>query len=91
MKRTTIERVEAFVSGASWAFVVASVFFVFKSLLLFGFSLAFLGGFIALFFSLFIILLLDYFRLQQQKLKEIKKQTDLLEQISKNLSGKDRT
>jgi ABC-type lipoprotein release transport system permease subunit len=70
-------------SGVSWAFVflgAVSFFFVFSH---FGFFTGLLGALIGAVVGLFMVLIVEIFHIQIQKLEELKRQTKLLEKISK--------
>ncbi|MDH4944228.1 hypothetical protein [Sulfurimonas sp. C5] len=81
MQKDTFERVISFLLGASWGIILfgaLAMFFIFFS---FGFSLALLVTLLYVIVTLFLVLLLDAFLVNKQRLKELKKQTELLEKI----------
>ena len=70
-----------FLLGASWAFAflgASTLFFLFLHIGLF-YSL--FGSFIGALPGLFFVLLIEYFLMRQEKLDELKKQTQLLEEL----------
>ena len=72
-----------FLLGASWAFALfgASIFFL--SFIHISFFYSFIGFFVGALPGLFFVLLIEYFILAQKKLDELKKQTKLLEELTK--------
>ena len=81
MKPDAFERIIRFLLGASFGIVLfgaISIFFIFFS---FGLSIAFLATLFFIIVSLFLVLLLDAFLVNKERLKEMQKQTKLLEEI----------
>jgi len=72
-----------FLLGASWAFAFAGatiLFFIFLEVDIF---LAIIGGFLGSLPGLFLVLFIEYFLMRQENLQELKKQTKLLEELTK--------
>jgi len=82
MNENSFLRVYAFLKGASWAFVSIGALLVFKFFISFDLILAVFTSFIFVFFALFLLFVLDGIYLRYEQLKEVKKQTKLLEEIS---------
>ncbi len=72
-----------FLLGASWAFALIGASALFFYFLPAGLFYALLGAFFGALPALFMVLLLEYFLMREEKLKELKKQTQLLEQLVK--------
>ncbi len=70
-----------FLLGASWAFALIGASILFFSLLNVGFIYAFIGAFLGALPALFMVLLIEYFLMREEKLKELRKQTKLLEEL----------
>ena len=70
-----------FLLGASWAFALIGAFILFFSLLNVGFIYAFIGAFLGALPALFMVLLIEYFLMREEKLKELRKHTKLLEEL----------
>jgi len=81
MQKDRFDRILSFLLGASWAIVFFGALLIFSALLSLGLSLALFSTIIFIFISLFLILGLDAFTVNRDKLKEMKKQTELLEKI----------
>ncbi len=81
MQKDIYERIISFLLGASWAIVLFGALFTFKIFIVFGVAVAFFSTLLFIIVSLFLILLLDSFEVNKQRLKEAKKQTQLLENI----------
>lgn len=81
MQKDTFERVISFLLGASWGIILFGALALFGFLTHFGFSIAFLITMLYVIVALFLVLLLDALLVNKQRLKEAKKQTELLEQI----------
>ncbi len=81
MQKDKFDRIINFLLGASWAVVIFGALITFKIFLPFGFSFSMFItiGFVVV--SFFMILALDAFAVNRDKLKEMKKQTKLLEKI----------
>ncbi len=81
MQKDIYEKLISFLLGASWAIVLVGALVVFKTFLSFSFSFALLATVFYVIVSLFLILLLDSFGVNKARLREAKKQTELLEKI----------
>jgi len=88
MKHDAFEKLLHLLLGASWAFVLFGAWLTFKTFIVFSFSTAVFVTFIYIFFALFIILALDSFVTNKKRLKEAKKQSELLEKILQHLQNK---
>jgi hypothetical protein len=84
MQEANFNKIVSFLLGASWAIVLFGALIIFKSFLFLGFFTAIFFSIFFVFFSLFIILALDAFVINRKRLEESKKQTKLLEELSKN-------
>ena len=87
MKHEAFSRLLHLLLGAFWAFVIAGALIIFKLFIVFGYSTAVFVTFVYVFFALFIVLALDSFVTNKQRLKEAKKQTELLERILSRLQN----
>ena len=81
MQKDRFDRILSFLLGASWAIVLFGALITFKTLYILGLGLALFSTVLYIFISLFLILGLDAFAINRAKLKEIQKQTQLLEKI----------
>ncbi len=81
MQKDIYDRIIGFLQGASWAIVLFGALFTFQFAILFGFSFALFLTIIYIITALFLILLLDAFMVNKERLREAKKQTELLEKI----------
>lgn len=81
MQKDRFDRILSFLLGASWAIVFFGALITFKSLLVLGLGLAIFSTTLFIFVGLFLILGLDALAVNREKLKEIQKQTKLLEKI----------
>ena len=70
-----------FLLGASWAITFLGAIILFNLFLHVGFIYAFFGFFIGTLPGLICVLVMEYFFMSYEKLKEIKKQTKLLEEL----------
>ena len=70
-----------FLLGASWAFALIGASTLFFSLLNIGIIYAIIGAFLGALPALFMVLLIEYFLMREEKLKELKKHTKLLEAL----------
>jgi len=80
-KRSTFERLISLLQGASWAFVLLGATTFFMVLYPFGLLIAFIGAFIGSLGGLFFVVMFEIANLQVEKLDELKKQTELMEEI----------
>jgi len=81
MQKDIFDRILNFLLGASWAVVFFGALITFKTFIILGFSLSFFITIIFVLVSLFMILALDAFMVNREKLRELKKQTKLLEEF----------
>ena len=81
MQKDIFDRIISFLLGASWAVVFFGALIIFKTFIILGFSLSFFITIIFILISLFMILALDAFMVNKEKLRELKKQTKLLEEF----------
>ncbi len=88
MKKTLLENVISFLLGIFWALLIISALILFKSFYTLGILPALVAVIISSVFWLLFIVLLETLNLQIEKLKEIKKQTEILESIEKRLYGR---
>ena len=70
-----------FLLGASWAFALIGASTLFFSFLNIGFFYSLFGAFFGALPGLFFVLLIEYFLMREEKLRELKKQTKLLEAL----------
>jgi hypothetical protein len=70
-----------FLLGASWAFALLGASTLFFLFLHVGLFYSLFGSFIGALPGLFFVLLIEYFLMRQEKLNELKKQTELLEEL----------
>ncbi|SFV65753.1 hypothetical protein MNB_SV-12-246 [hydrothermal vent metagenome] len=70
-----------FLLGASWAFALIGASTLFFSLLGIGIIYAIFGSFLGSLPGLFMVLLIEYFLMREEKLRELRKQTKLLEEL----------
>ena len=82
MAQTNFEKLLHFLIGAAWAIVLMGALLTFKIFFYFGIAMAVFAVFVFLFFALFVVLALDAFVVNKERLKEAKKQTELLEKIA---------
>ena len=73
--------------GAAWAVVLIGALSTFSSFLKINLFIAVLSAFIGAAPGLLIVLFLEYLVLKSEKLAEMKKQTALMEQMLKTMSG----
>jgi len=88
LKKTLLENVISFLLGIFWALLIISALILFKSFYTLGILPALVAVIISSVFWLLFIVLLETLNLQIEKLKEIKKQTEILESIEKRLYGR---
>lgn len=85
MQKDLFDKIISFLQGASWAVVFFGALITFKLFSSFGFIVTFFITFLYIFVSLFLVLLLDFFAINRKRFVEEKKQTKLLEDISKKI------
>ncbi|MBD3796367.1 MAG: hypothetical protein IE887_01260 [Campylobacterales bacterium] len=81
MQKDTFERIIGFLLGASWGIILFGALLTFFISYHFGFAFAFLITLLYIIISLFLVLILDALLTNKLRLKEDKKQTELLEKI----------
>jgi len=81
MQKDIFDRIISFLLGASWAIVFFGALITFKTFIILGFSLSLFITILFVLFSLFMTLALDAFMINREKLRELKKQTKLLEEL----------
>lgn len=81
MQKDTFERIISFLLGASWGFILFGAVGLFGFLYHFGLSFAFILTVLFIVVSLFFVLVLDALLVNKQRLKELKKHTELLEKL----------
>jgi len=67
--------------GASWAFALIGASTLFFSFFNIGIIYAIFGSFFGSLPGLFMVLLIEYFLMREEKLRELQKQTKLLEEL----------
>jgi hypothetical protein len=82
MQKDIYERIISFLLGASWAIVLFGALLTFKLFMGFGVILALFLSIFYTVFALFFVLALDAFMVNKDRLKEAKKQTQLLEKLT---------
>ncbi len=82
-KQTLFEKLISLLLGASWALVVVGFITFFLSLYHLGLFIALLGAFIGALIGMFFVVLFEVAQIQIDKLKELKKQTELLKTLVK--------
>jgi len=82
MQKDIYEQIISFLLGASWAIVLFGALLTFKIFMSFGVLLALFLSLFYTVFSLFFVLALDAFMVNKERLKEAKKQTQLLEKLT---------
>lgn len=86
VKQSFFEKLLSLLLGAAWALVVVGATTFFLSLYHFGIIVALLGAFIGALIGLFFVVLFEIAQIQIDKLKELKKQTQLLQLLVKEKS-----
>ncbi|HIP20017.1 MAG TPA: hypothetical protein EYG70_02710 [Sulfurimonas sp.] len=84
MQKDIYDRIIGFLQGASWAIVLVGAFLTFKFSILWGISFSIFCTTLYIISSLLFVLLLDAFSVNKERLKEAKKQTKLLEELTQN-------
>jgi len=84
MQKDIYDRIIGFLQGASWAIVLVGAFLTFKFSILWGISFSIFCTTLYIILSLLFVLLLDAFSVNKERLKEAKKQTKLLEELTQN-------
>jgi sensor histidine kinase YesM len=81
-KQAFFEKLLSLLLGVAWALVIVGSTSFFLSLYHLGIFIAFLGAFIGALLGLFFVVVFEIAQLQVDKLKELKKQTALLEKLT---------
>jgi len=84
MQKDIYDRIIGFLQGASWAIVLIGTLFVFKFSIILGLAFSIFITILYIIVSLFLVLLLDALSVNKERLKEAKKQTKLLEELTQN-------
>ncbi|MRI83178.1 MAG: hypothetical protein C6I00_02030 [Nitratiruptor sp.] len=77
----------SFLSGVLWTLFLLSLFYTFTHFMRYSLGEAIVYSFILSIFWLFLILLVELAHLQVEKLKELRRQSHLLERIARKLDG----
>ncbi|WP_187646763.1 hypothetical protein [Nitrosophilus labii] len=85
MKKTLLENVISFLLGIFWALLILSALILFKTFYPLGILPALVAIILSSAFWFILIILLEMANIQIEKLKEIKRQTEILEIIKKRL------
>ena len=86
LKQSFFEKLLSLLLGAAWALVVVGATTFFFSLYHSGIIIALLGAFLGALVGLFFVVLFEIAQIQVDKLKELKKQTQLLQLLTKEKS-----
>ena len=81
-RQSFFEKLLSLLQGAAWALVAVGSISFFMSLYHLGLFIAILGAFIGALLGLFFVVIFEIAQLQIDKLKEMKKQTLLLEKLT---------
>jgi uncharacterized membrane protein (DUF106 family) len=81
MQKDIFEKIINFLLGASWAFVIVGALLTFKVFFSFGFGFSLFLTIMFVIISLLVVVLLEALLINKERLKEAKKQTQLLEKI----------
>ncbi len=81
-KQAFFEKLLSLLQGVAWALVIIGSSTFFLSLYHLGIIIALLGAFIGALLGLFFVVLFEIAQIQVDKLKELKKQTKLLEKLT---------
>ena len=87
MKKSSFEALLSFLLGSSCAFVILGAFITFKTFLFLGIVGAFVLTFIFIFIALVLIVLLEALMIYKDNSNELKKQTELLQEIKESLKS----
>ena len=81
-KQNFFEKLLSLLQGAAWALAIVGSTSFFLSLYHLGIFLALIGAFVGALLGLFFVVLFEIAQIQVDKLKELKKQTLLLEKLA---------
>lgn len=79
--RTFFEKLLSLLQGAAWALVVVGFFVSFVNLYHLGILIAVFGAFIGSLAGFFFVIIFEVVQIQFEKLREMKRQTALLEKL----------
>ncbi len=86
LNQSFFEKLLSLLLGVAWALVVVGAVTFFLSLYHSGIVVALLGAFMGALIGLFFVVLFELAQIQIDKLKELKKQTELLQLLTKEKS-----
>lgn len=86
LKQSFFEKLLSLLLGVAWALVVVGAVTFFLSLYHSGIVVALLGAFMGALIGMFFVVLFELAQIQIDKLKELKKQTELLQLLTKEKS-----
>ncbi len=89
MQESLFNKILSFLHGASVAFIVLGTFATFTYFSPFGLAQALSISFVFIFISLVIVLWVDSLNTKRVTLREMKKQTEILERMEKTLHDKE--
>jgi hypothetical protein len=81
MKKSNFDQIVSFMEGVSWGTVIIGAYLFFTLFYPFGLIVALIGGFFGATIGLFMVIFFQMAHIQQESLKEQKKQTQLLEKF----------
>jgi membrane associated rhomboid family serine protease len=89
LRQTLAETIISFLLGAAWALVLLGAIFLFWSFLPFGVVIALMAALVGSIFGLLSVVLLEVAALQFEKMRELRRQTKILEAIKVSLDSSD--
>ncbi|BDY12081.1 hypothetical protein [Hydrogenimonas cancrithermarum] len=89
MRQTLAETIISFLLGAAWALVLLGAAFLFWSFFPFGIVIALMAALVGSLFGLLFVVLLEVAALQFEKMRELRRQTKILESIKVSLESFD--
>ncbi len=87
MKKSSFDALLSFLLGSSWAFIILGAFLTFKTFLFLGVVGAVIITFIFIFIALVLIVILEALMIYKSNSTELKKQTELLQEIKESLKS----
>ena len=87
MKKSLLENIISFLLGIFWALLILSAFFFFTTFIKNGLLTAIVFTVLSSIFWLMFIVFLEVCNIQIEKIKELKRQTKILESIKNRLNG----